>query len=120
MGRRCVKVMKVLCWVALVPCLVIAVYVFQSVPLSAEMPYSGRFRGRSRDGIPMPVAMALPMFLLYVLWQTGRGARAHFMGPGSRKAFYVLGVLWVLWCIYSQWIFTEAILVEEGVIGGRW
>lgn len=84
------------------------------------MPYSGRINGRNRDGIPMPVAMALPVFLLYILWQTGRGAKAHHMGAMSRKGMYALGVAWVVGCIYAQWIFAEAILVHEGVIGGRW
>ena len=117
LGMRTVKYVKTICLIAFIVCMMIAIFVFMNVPLDTKMPYDGKYN-RSGGGIPMPMALAMALIALVVFWRTGKKPEAHHMGKGSRVATYIVATVMVAGCVYFQFIFAEAILVEGGYLAG--
>ncbi|MBP3044454.1 hypothetical protein KKR91_07550 [Arthrobacter jiangjiafuii] len=115
LGKRAAKIMGTLYLVGFLICLVIAVYVFQSVPLDTRMPYQGRYSHSGR-GIPMPVAMAVMVIVLFLSWKGTRRPTANHMRRWERTGLFIVGPIIILGCIYGQCIFAEAILAEGGAL----
>lgn len=117
LGKRAVRIILVICPVVIVALLVIAVYVYQSVPLDTRLPYGGR-GGRSGRGIPMPIAVMLCFIFPYMWWRTLRKPNAHHMRKGSRGMLYLGAALMLPGAIIGQLIIAQALLVEAGVLPG--
>lgn len=113
LGKRAAKIMGALYLVGLLICLAIAVYVFQSVPLDTRMPYKGKYSA-SGQGIPMPIAMAVMVIVLFLSWKGTRRPTAHHMRKWERIGLFIVGAIIILGCIFAQCIFAEGILVEGG------
>jgi hypothetical protein len=117
LGMRAVKIKTILCVVALVASVAIAVFVFINVPWDTRMPYDGKYN-RSGTGIPMQIAM-LPMVLVLIsLWRTGKKPDAHHMGKKSRIAYYILAPAMIVMCAVGQWVMGREILVNGGYLAG--
>jgi hypothetical protein len=117
LGRRAVNIKTVLCVVAFVACVGIAVFVFMNVPWDTRMPYDGKYN-RSVTGIPMQIAM-LPMLLVLLgFWRSGKKPDAHHMGKGSRAAYYILAPAIIIACGVGQWVMGQAILTNGGYFAG--
>lgn len=115
LGKKAAKYSAVICAVAFVACLGIAIYVLFSVPLGTRMPYSGRY---GRNGIPMPVALLPFLVVLSGLFRASIKRDAHHMGKGSRGGVYVIGTAMVVGCVVAQWLFAQSILIEGGAFAG--
>ena len=81
------------------------------------MPYDGKYN-RSGKGIPMQIAMAPVLILLFRLWRTGKKPDAHHMGKGSRVGYYTLAPAMILACGVAQWVMGQAILTNGGYFDG--
>lgn len=117
LGMKTVKYVKTICIIAFIACIMIAIFVFINVPLDTKMPYDGKY-SRSGGGIPMPMALAMALIVLVFFWRTGKKPKAHHMGKGSRVGTYIVATAMVAGCVYYQFIFAEAILVEGGYLAG--
>ena len=113
LGRKASRTMDRFCVVALIACLGMAAFVFTNVPWDTRMPYSGRF---GRDGIPAPIAMLPALIVLLGFWRSGKKPDAHHMRKGSRVGMYIVGSAIVAACVFFQWQFAEAILVQGGFL----
>ncbi|WP_394251282.1 hypothetical protein [Arthrobacter pityocampae] len=113
LGRKASKTMDRLCVIALVACLAMAAFVLINVPWDTRMPYSGRF---GRNGIPAPVALIPALIVLFGFWRSGKKSDSHHMRKGSRVGMYIAGGTIVLACVFFQWRFAEAILIEGGFL----
>ena len=117
LGKRVVRIIFFLCLVAFLALLVIAVYVYQSVPLDTRMPYDGR-GGRSGRGIPMPIAVMICFIFPFVWWRALRKPNAHHIGKGTRVTVYIGASVMLPGAILGQLVIAQALLVEAGVLPG--
>ena len=115
LGKKAAKYSAVLCSVALAVTLGIALYVFLSVPLDTRLPYQGQY---GRNGIPMPFALLPVLLVLLGLLRGSIKPDAHHMGKGSRGGLYILGTAMVIACVFFQFVFARAILIEGGALAG--
>ena len=113
-GRKASRVLDILCVVALVTCLGIAIFVLTSVPPDTRMPYNGRF---GRNGIIAPIALLPALVVLFGFWRSGKKPDAHHMRKGSRVGAYILGTGIIIGCVFFQWKFAEALLKAGGYFG---
>lgn len=113
LGKKASKYIDIICLLALIATLGMAVFVLLNVPLDTRLDYSGRF---GRNGLPMPAVMLLPPLFLFFLWRTGKRPDAHHMKKPSRLATYVVGTVMVSVCIFFQGVFAEAALIAGGVL----
>jgi hypothetical protein len=117
LGKKAVKIKTILCVVAFVACIGIAVFVFTNVPWDTRMPYDGKFN-RSGNGIPMQIAMLPVLVVLFGFWRSGKKPDAHHMGKGSRVAYYVIAPAIIMACAAGQWAMGQAILTNGGYFTG--
>jgi hypothetical protein len=117
LGKKASKFMDVICVIAFVACVGIAVFVLSSVPWDTRMPYDGIYN-RSGSGIPMQIAMLPCLLVLVGLWRSGRKPDAHEMTKAGRFGLYVVGTAMVLACGVGQWVMGEAILTNGGYFTG--
>jgi hypothetical protein len=116
-GKKACKFLGVLCVIAFVACVGIAVFVFTNVPWNTRMPYDGKFN-RSGTGIPMQIAMLAGLVLLFGLWHAARKPDAHHMRKGSRVGAYIFGTAIILACAIAQWVMASEILRAGGYLTG--
>lgn len=116
-GKKASKFLDVLCVIAFVACVGIAVFVLSSVPWDTRMPYDGKYN-QSGSGIPMQIAMLPCLLVLVSLWQSGRKPDAHQMTKAGRFGVYVVGTAMVLACGGAQWGMASAILEAGGYSSG--
>jgi hypothetical protein len=112
-----VNIKTVLCVVAFVACIGIAVFVFMNVPWETRMPYDGKYN-RSGTGIPMQIAMLPMLVVLFGFWRSGKKPDAHHMGKGSRVAYYILAPAIIMACGVGQWVMGQVILTNGGYFAG--
>jgi hypothetical protein len=117
LGKKASTFMDVVCVIAFVACIGIAVFVFINVPWNTRMPYDGKYN-RSGTGIPMQIAMLPCLLVLFGLWRSGRKPDAHHMRKGGRVGVYVFGTAMILACAVGQWVMGQAILTEGGYFPG--
>lgn len=117
LGKRVVRIVFILCLVAFVALVVIAVYMYQSVPLDTRMPYDGR-GGRSGRGIPMPIAVMICFIFPFVWWRALRKPNAHQIGKGTRVTVCIGASVMLPGAILGQLVIAQALLVEAGVLPG--
>ena len=117
LGKKACKFFDVLCVIAFVACVGIAVFVFINVPWNTRMPYDGKYNRRG-TGIPMQIAMLPCMLVLIGLWRSGRKPDAHQMTKGGRIGLYIFGTAMILACAVGQGVMASAILVAGGYIPG--
>jgi hypothetical protein len=103
----------VLCVIASVACVGIAIFVFANVPWDTRMPYGGKYN-RGGTGIPMQIAMLPVMVPIVGFWKTVRKPTTHHMGKAARARAYVLVTAFIGACVFFQWIFAESILTAGG------
>jgi hypothetical protein len=117
LGKKACEFLGVLCVIAFVACVGIAVFVFINVPWNTRMPYDGKFN-RSGSGIPMQIAMLVGLVLLFGLWRAARKPDAHHMKKGSRVGAYIFGSGMILACAIIQWVMASSILIAGGYFPG--
>jgi hypothetical protein len=117
LGRRAVKLKTQMCILAFFVCAVIAIFVFETVPMNTRMAYDGKFN-RSGTGIPMPIAMLPALIMLFILWRSGTKPDSHHMGKGSRVAYYILAPVLIIGCVVAQWTFAKSLLEAGGFFTG--
>jgi hypothetical protein len=117
LGMRAVKIKTILCVVALVAAVGIALFVFMNVPWDTRMPYDGKYN-RSGTGIPMQIAMLPMVFVLISFWRTGKKPDAHHMGKKTRTAYYILAPAMIVMCAVGQWVMGREILINGGYLAG--
>lgn len=110
LGKKACKFLGVLCVIAFVACVGIAVFVFINVPWNTRMPYDGKYN-RSGTGIPMQIAMLPGLVVLFGLWRSARKPDAHHMGKGSRVVSYITGMVIILGCAAGQCVMASGILI---------
>jgi hypothetical protein len=113
LGKNASKFVSVLCVIAFVACVGIAIFVFMNVPWDTRMPYDGQYN-RSGNGIPMQIAMLISLVVLFLFWRSGGKPDAHHMRKASRVGLYILGTAMVMGCVVGQWIMAESILTAGG------
>lgn len=117
LGKKACKFLIVLCVIAIVVCVGIAVFVFTNVPWNTRMPYDGKYN-RSGTGIPMQIAMLPGLIILFGLWRSARKPDAHHMRKGSRVVAYITGMGMILACAVGQWVMASGILIAGGYFPG--
>jgi hypothetical protein len=115
LGMRAVKIKTVLCVVALVAAVGIALFVFMNVPWDTRMPYDGKYN-RGGTGIPMQIAMLPMVLVLFMFWRSGKKADAHHMGKTSRGVYYILAPAIIVTCAVGQWVMGREILINGGYL----
>ena len=65
LGKNASKFVSVLCVIAFVARVGIAIFVFMNVPWDTRMPYDGQYN-RSGNGIPMQSAMLISLVVLFL------------------------------------------------------
>ncbi|MEG9250255.1 hypothetical protein V6S67_19360 [Arthrobacter sp. Soc17.1.1.1] len=109
--------MDILCVIAFVACVGIAVFTFTNVPWDTRMPYDGKYN-RSGTGIPMQIAMIPCPLVLIGLWRSGRKPDAHQMTKVGRTGLYILGSAMISACAIGQWVMASGILIAGGYLAG--
>lgn len=117
LGKRAVRIIRVLCAITFVALLATAVYVFQNVPSGTRLPYSGKGYRHGR-GMPMSIAVMISFIFPHIWWQALRKRNAHHMGKGSRVMLYLGGAVMLGGAIIGQLVIAHALLVEGGVLPG--
>lgn len=117
LGIKASNFINIICVVAFLTCVAIAVFVLFSVPLETKLPYTGKYN-RSGDGMPMPIALLLALIFLFIFWRSGRKPDAHHMAKGSRVGLYILGTILVVGSVIGQIVIAKSILVEGGYLTG--
>ena len=108
---------NIICVVAFLICVAIALFVLFSVPLETKLPYTGKYN-RSDDSMPIPIALLLALIFLFIFWRSGRKPDAHHMAKGSRVGLYILGTILVVGSVIGQIVIAKSILVEGGYLTG--
>lgn len=113
LGKRAMNYMLIICVLAIVSCLGMAIYVFQAVPLNTVLPYEGR---HARNGMPVLIAMLLPLVFPAGLLRAARKGDADQMHTGSRRTAYILGSVLVFGAIWAQGYLAHWSLVQGGAL----
>lgn len=117
LGKRAVRIIRVLCAISFLALLVMAVHVFQTVPPNTRLPYEGKGFRHGR-GMPMSIAVAISFIFPHIWWQALRKRNSHHMRSGTRRTVYIGAAVMLGGAIFGQWAIASAILVEGGVLPG--
>ncbi|WP_156424573.1 hypothetical protein [Arthrobacter sp. EpRS71] len=117
LGKKVTQFISILCLIASIVCVLIAVFVIFSVPWDTKMPYDGKYN-RSGNGIPMQVALFPALIPIIGFWRTAKHPKAHQMSKGGRIRAYLFVSLFVLLCVFLQAYFAQGILTAGGFFGG--
>ena len=115
LGKKTVRIMKIVILAAVFVCAALTVVVFLSVPWTTRLPYSGQF---GRNGIPMPIAMLVAFVPLLGLWRSTKKPDAHHLGKGARVRVPIFGTALILVFVWAQWTMAHGLLVEGGALPG--
>jgi hypothetical protein len=90
--------------------------------LSVDLPSGISGWGRKLLGSSEPFAWFhswLPVLVPIVgFWRAGSRPKAHHLGKAGRVGVYILLAPMVLACVYGQWSFAKAILIQGGALPG--